>query len=65
MHNRYEELHQECFNQGVDVTYKWPNYQFDEALWNDYVVTQEDIKLNQKRILERMPEKARFYGDPL
>ena len=30
---------------------------FDEALRNDYVVTQEDIKLNNERILERMPEK--------
>lgn len=65
LYNRYEELNQECFNRGFDVTYKWPNHYFDESLWNDYEVTPEDIKINQERILERMPEKARFYGDQI
>ncbi|WP_077926138.1 pyrimidine dimer DNA glycosylase/endonuclease V [Wohlfahrtiimonas larvae] len=59
--DRYELLHQECLDRGFKVIYKWP----DEAseyvdLWQDYVVTQADILLNQKRIHERMPENPRF-----
>ncbi|MGL4673814.1 MAG: pyrimidine dimer DNA glycosylase/endonuclease V [Wohlfahrtiimonas sp.] len=59
--NRYDALHQECLDRGFNVVYKWPE-QVSEyvALWQDYVVTEDDILLNQKRIQERMPENPRF-----
>lgn len=61
LYRRYRDLHTECINRGMNVTYKWP----EEAkqytlLWNDYDVTYNDIYLNIKRILERMPSKPRY-----
>lgn len=59
--NRYDALHEECLNRGFNVTYKWPkeieNFQ---SLWNDYIVTDNDIRLNEARINERMPATPRF-----
>lgn len=59
--SRYDALHQECLDLGFNVVYKWPDKASEYAeLWQDYVVTEEDILLNQKRIQERMPENPRF-----
>ena len=59
--SRYDALHQECLDRGFNVVYKWPDKASEYAeLWQDYVVTEEDILLNQKRIQERMPENPRF-----
>lgn len=58
---RYDALHQECLDRGFNVVYKWPEKVSEYAeLWQDYVVTEADILLNQKRIQERMPENPRF-----
>lgn len=63
---RYEQLHQECINRGFDVVYKWPDHHyFDDKLWNDYEVSDTDVRINRDRISERKPENARYYGDPL
>lgn len=59
--NRYDALHQECLKRGFNVGYRWPEEaaQF-QNLWNNYLVTEQDIALNQTRIQERMPEIPRF-----
>jgi len=58
---RYDALHQECLDRGFNVVYKWPESVSEYSeLWQDYVVTEADILLNQKRIQERMPENPRF-----
>lgn len=59
--DRYDALHQECLERGFNVVYKWPNQASEYTeLWQDYVVTEADILLNQKRILERMPQNPRW-----
>lgn len=58
---RYDALHQECLARGFNVVYKWPDKASEyETLWQDYVVTDSDVLLNQKRIQERMPKNPRF-----
>ena len=59
--DRYDALHQECLARGFNVVYKWTEKVSEYAeLWQDYIVTEVDILLNQKRIQERMPENPRF-----
>ncbi|MFD1806006.1 pyrimidine dimer DNA glycosylase/endonuclease V [Pasteurella oralis] len=58
---RYDLLHQECKARGFDVQYIWPqNLPIDKKLWLDYQPSEQALKINQARILERMPQKARF-----
>ncbi|QGM81304.1 pyrimidine dimer DNA glycosylase/endonuclease V [Otariodibacter oris] len=58
---RYDALHEECKKRGFNVQYIWPTeLPTDPALWLDYQVTEQAIKLNRERIQLRMPQKARF-----
>ena len=59
---RYDLLDAECHRRGKPRQYIWP----DEAenlgkfFWLDYEPTQEALKINKERIIERMPEHARY-----
>lgn len=58
---RYDALHEECLARGFNVIYRWPNEAWHyQSLWNDYLVTEADIVLNNQRIQERMPQQPRF-----
>ena len=61
LHNRYAQLHSECLNRRFNVLYKWPD-SLPERLYRDWKPTQQDILLNESRIRERMPLKARYKG---
>lgn len=59
--NRYDALHQECLDRGFNVSYRWPeDAALFQNLWNDYTVTENDLKLNLIRVQERMPMTPRF-----
>ena len=65
LHNRYNQLHNECINRGFKVTYIWPsevnsgNLKF-KFLFKNWNVTVDAININRARIMERMPDKPRF-----
>lgn len=58
---RYDLLHAECKARGFNVQYFWQNeLPTDPNLWLDYEPTEQALKANRERIVERMPAKARF-----
>ena len=61
---RYVEINHECSCRGFNVTDIWSEEEERHFrgtnLWNDYEPTEEAIFLNRKRILERMPNDARW-----
>ena len=59
LHKRYLELYAECKLRGFNVTFMWPET-VPEALYGDYIVTNDDILLNRARLAIRMPLKAKF-----
>lgn len=59
LHERYNQLHQECLYRGFDVKYIWPD-NVPVRLYNDYQVTQQAIDINLERIKLRMPINAKF-----
>lgn len=58
---RYDSLHSECLSRGFNVTYKFPDV-VPQEYYNDYIVTENDIRINMERIAIRTPKKARYYG---
>lgn len=59
LHERYNQLHQECLYRGFNVQYIWPD-NVPMRLYNDYQVTQEAIDINLERIKIRIPVNAKF-----
>lgn len=59
LHERYNQLHQECLYRGFNVQYIWPD-NVPMRLYNDYQVTQQAIDINLERIKLRMPINAKF-----
>lgn len=58
---RYDLLHAECKARGFNVQYFWQNeLPTNPNLWLDYEPTEQALKANRERIVERMPAKARF-----
>lgn len=59
LHERYNQVHQECLARGINVKYIWPDT-VPTKLYNDWVVTEEALHLSRERILVMMPPKPRF-----
>lgn len=59
LHERYNQLHQECLYRGFNVQYIWPD-NVPMRLYNDYQVTQGATDINLERIKLRMPVNAKF-----
>lgn len=59
LHNRYNQLYQECLYRGFNVKYIWPD-NVPTRLYNDWEVTQEAIDTNLERIKLRLPANAKF-----
>lgn len=58
---RYDLLHEECRARGFQVQYFWAdNLPDTPELWLDYTPTETALRANRERIVERMPQKARF-----
>ncbi|WMY97235.1 MAG: pyrimidine dimer DNA glycosylase/endonuclease V [Arsenophonus sp.] len=58
---RYIKLNEECINRGFLVKNRWPKeVKKFIHLWHDYQITNKDILINEKRIIEKMPLKPRF-----
>lgn len=65
---RYDALHAELNRRGIQPTYKWSPDISQENFpdwWGEYTPPPESIALNQKRILEALPEKVRFLRQPI
>jgi hypothetical protein len=57
LRNRYEELFEECINRGFNVTYYGTSWaDVPEKLMGDYIPTQNDIEIIEKRLKERAPK---------
>lgn len=53
--NRYEEIYKECKNRNFNVTYygdSWNN--IPEKFMNDYIPTNDDIKIIKERINQKL-----------
>lgn len=61
--NRYFDILKECGLRNFDVKDYWPHGRFfDQRLMNDYIPTNKAKTLNRKRIKERLPKNARYFG---
>lgn len=62
LRHRYYKIHNECLHRGFNVL----NYT-ESFLWtpkelnNDYIPTEEDIKISRQRIEEKIKQKPGFY----
>lgn len=61
LHKHYDAIHAECLARGFNVSYKWPK-DVPLRLYNGWEPAPEDLELNRARIRDRMPIKARYYG---
>lgn len=61
--NRAEDLYQELIKRQFNISYRaYPKQIFlDNNLYNDYVPTPDEIKINVKRIEERIASKPNWY----
>ena len=60
---RYIQLHEECLRRNFNVEWMWPPPRptaLDIGAWNDYKPDAEALRINRKRIKERMPVNARW-----
>ena len=72
LYKRYKSIQEELTERGMAQANWWPsdsgimspNFCF-KNIWNDYQPTTEAIKLNRKRLAERMPKKPRYAKEPL
>ena len=62
---RYQELLEEAQQRKFSVQDRFP----EESMialpldcWEEYVPTEEEIKLSRDRIIEKLPSNARYYG---
>ena len=64
LHKRYKKLYLECLNRKFNVeNYEESFINLPKDLYNDYIPSIEDIKLNQKRLDEKYkPNFYRYYG---
>ena len=66
LHKRYQEILKELDNRGFKCENRWNPATFNveyQRLWNNYEPTEEALKLNRKRISERMPKNAHYYSE--
>jgi hypothetical protein len=59
---RFEELSIEMDTRGFKTGKEW-NYTFSIDLSKDYKVTEEDLKVNRGRIMDRMPKNPHYYKE--
>lgn len=62
---RYIQLHEECLRRNFNVEWMWPDGQIGPAAldiraWNDYKPDAQALRINRKRIKERMPVMPRW-----
>ena len=68
LHNRYNELTQECIKRNFNVTdYSDAFDGLPENLYNDYEEKTQDRKILVERINERLTgmKNLKFYGEPI
>jgi hypothetical protein len=62
LHNRYKLLFKECKKRWFNITnYEESFSDLPEELYNDYSPSQSAIKLNKKRLQEKIDSKPDFY----
>ena len=64
LRKRFEELSIEMDTRGFKTGKEW-SYQLPVSLSKDYKVTEEDLKVNRERIIDRMPKNPHYYSKRL
>jgi len=60
LHKRYIELYNECLNRKFKVeNYEQSFLNLPIELYNDYIPSEDEIKINKQRLKEKY--KANFY----
>lgn len=59
--NRHQALLQECEKRGFKANNFWPD-NVPERLMRDWQPTEEALKINVERVLQRFPKNAKMFG---